>query len=637
MPTLPCENGGGSLNNPNGTPAQIGTNNPALKPYVPPTLPIGDWAITGLNPDTCGTNEQLNQQTYVAETLNISGAPMNVFKLLGIHDQGVGSILSEGRIITSAPYPGYPASGINTTSWRSLASGANVTTSNVYVGVDFGIKVLSVGGTSEYEPQAQKWTDVGAISITQSNVPGYWAQQVRVELTTGDVSVGATNFTGTGTGLLTVNGTGSDATQGVVTAVAITATTFNCYATLPDNTVIGLGTATVGVPFYSTFLNFTISDGMIPFVGGDMFSVVVVYNWNRVAMFNLIQTNAPQILNLKTVTKVKAIRVTPTLFTGANSWEVLALDVLDSPPTDINNIQDLFFNENRDRDYAKEPLLIKCQYTPGDNVSDLSRFGLSMLDQYVFTVSFAAMVQTLGRPIVTGDIIEVIPELQYDQNLMPIRKFLEVTDTAWAASGYGPAYNPTVYRFNAQQALPSQETRDIFGTLDTQKYLIPDAILTDGIGEQLNTYPLTATEEINKNAFDEVPKTGSDDIRSVAGIPLPRAAPPANPKGQPPAVAVPNPEQRANLYIESALPPDDQPYGEGFQLPPVAGLTDGEYFRLYYPPETAIPPRLYRYSAVKNRWIYLETDRRAKYSSFKPSVQSIMQSANNQPLGKKLT
>lgn len=634
MTTLPCPDGGGSLNNP----ANL-TTPPVVGPYVPPALCVGTWEITSTDPDECATNEQLIQEGYIAESLNISGAPINIYKLLGVHEQGNGSVLSTGSLVTSPSFPGYPKTGINTggiSTWRSLQTGGAVAGS-AYVGVDFGIKMTTVPNViSEYEPKANKWTDVGAITVTQSNIPGYWAQQVRVDLADGTVAVGAPQLSGTGNGTLLVNSPGLDATQSLVTAVASSATTFDVYVTLLDNSVVSLGEATVGVPFHSLALNFTINAGVTPFDAGDMFSVAIDYQWKRVAIFNLLQTPDPQVLNLKQTYKVKAIRVVPTLYTGTDSWEILALDVLDSPPTDINNIQDLFFNENRDRDYAVAPLPLKAAYTPMDSTTDLSKFGLSILDQYVFSVSFATMVQALGRPIVTGDIIEVIPEMQYDHNLMPIRKFLEVTDTGWASSGYGPAYKPFVYRFNAQQALPSQETRDIFGTLDTQKYLVPDSILMDAMGEQLNTVPLTATEEIMKDAWDAVPEVGSDDIRSVQGVPARRPLPPANPKGQPAAVPAPNPNNGPNLYIEAGLPPGNLPYGEGFKLPDTSTASDGEYFRLYYPPETKIPARLYRYSAVSNRWIYQETDRRGDYSSFKPSMQSILSSSTKLPMDTKL-
>jgi hypothetical protein len=244
------------------------------------------------------------------------------------------------------------------------------------------------------------------------------------------------------------------------------------------------------------------------------------------------------------------------------------------------------------------------------------------------------MIQALGRPVVVGDIIEVIPELQYDQNLKPIRKFLEVTDTGWAAEGFSTSWRPTVYRFSASQAMPSQETRDIFGTIDTQKYLLADSILNGGVGEQIDVTPLTTMEEIAKEAADAVPETGSGDQRETRGTKAPVVTAPRNPKGQPKASPVLKGKQ--NNYIEDGLPPDDQPYGEGYALPDTAHSTDGQYFRLYYQESTKIAPRLYRFSSVKNRWIFLEQDKRSDYSSHKPSVRTILQSPTQQSLGKKV-
>lgn len=632
MATLPCEDGGGSLNNPNNEVT------PVVEPFVPAQPCVGQWELSSTNPDICQQTDQQRQESYVAESLNISGAPVNIYKLLGIHEQGNGSLLADASVFASTAFPGYPSSGINSNSlpWRSIQTGASIP-GNTFVGVDFGIKMLAVGG-SEYKPDKPNWKKVAALQITQSSIPNYWARQVRAEIADGTCEVGSVMFSGSGNGVLSIDSTGSNATQSVVSVVANTANTFIVFATMPSGAVISLGLATVGVLFSSTFVNFTINAGTVPFAGGDMFTFSLNYVWKRVGIYNLVQSPLPQTINFQTPLSVKAVRLVPTMFTGTENWEVLALDVLDSAPTDINNIQDLFFNENRDRDYAKVPLMLKVQYNPTDSVSDLAKFGINILDQYTFTASFNMMVQTLGRPVVVGDILEVIPEMQYDHNMRPIRKFLEVTDTGWASEGFGAHWKPTLYRFQAQQALPSQETRDIFGTLDTQKYLIPDSILADGIGEQLDVTPLTQTEEVQKEAAHRVPETGSDDQRSTIGSPLPAKQVAPNAKGQPEALdPVPLPGGAQNIYIEDGLPPNGEAYGEGFKLPEMNTATDGDYFRLYYPPETKIPPRLYRFSSVKNRWIYMETDRRGLYSSHKPSVRNILQSDTKQGLGKKTT
>lgn len=628
-PTLACPDQLGSVNtNP--------PTDPPVTPYTPPELCVGTWEITDPTLDECARNELNQQQSYVAESINISGVPLRVYLLKGVHQQGDGSVLSSGKIVASQSYPGHPSTGINgVTPWWSLPTGNSVTASGVFVGVDFGIKLIN--GTSEYQPQAPNFVDVGAIALTQSNNPGFFAQQVRVDITDGKCAVASVNAgTNTGNGAISTISLGSNASKGVATVVATSATQFTCYVTLVDGTVISIGTATVGTPFNSTYVNFLISGSSIPFVSGDMFSISVDYVWRRVGLFNVIQSPDPQILNLKSTYKAKAVRVVPTLFTGTDNWEVVSLDVIDAPPVDINNIQDLFLGENRDRDYNTTPIAIKAAYTPADSVTDLSKLGLSIIDQYTFTFAFADMITKLGRPLVVGDIVELLAELQYDQNLKPVRKFLEVTDTGWAASGFGPHAIPTVYRVNAQIAIPSQETRDIFGTMDTQKYLAPDAILSDNIGEQIDVTPLIVDEEIIKTAHDAVPERGSNDIRDIDSIVNRQALPLPNAKGNPKPLNNPSPSQGPNLYIEAGLPPHGEPYGEGFALPPVPGPADGEYFRLYYAPETKIAPRLFRFSAIKNRWLFLEQDKRAVSSSFKPSIQKILQSSTSQSLGKKL-
>jgi hypothetical protein len=170
--------------------------------------------------------------------------------------------------------------------------------------------------------------------------------------------------------------------------------------------------------------------------------------------------------------------------------------------------------------------------------------------------------------------------------------------------------------------------------MDTQKFLIADPILGDDVAEQLDITPLTQTEEIIKAADDAVPETGDKAAAQVTTV-ISQPVPPVNPKGQPPAVVQkPEPAGKQNIYVEDGLPKNGEPYGEGFKLPDVNTASDGDYFRLYYPEQTRIAPRLYRFSSVKNRWLYLEQDRRAEAASHKPSAQQILQSSTRVSLGK---
>lgn len=617
--TLPCPDGAGSINNP---------DNPTdpTPPYVVVEPCIGEWEISGAD-DQCALTETQNQASYAAEIININGAPLNIYKLLGVHEQGDGSIISQGTVFASTPAPGYPISNIlGAGAWRSSQTGSSISGA-AYVGVDFGIDRKTVDGTSEYAPIKPNWKKVGAVLIQQGDTAINFARQVRVETTDGAVSVGA--ITGNGTWTATP---GVNAEEGFISISFVSTTVYSVsYTHLGATNFLGTGSVDVGFKHPVIELAAT---GV--FTSGDLVTIPLSYVWKRQGVFNLVQSASPVALNLQREILAKAVRVVPTLYTGAGNWEIVSMDVLDSPPTDINNIQDLFFNENRDRDYAKTALQIKAQYSINNSVTDLSKYGLNILDQYSFVVSFPVMVALLGRPLVTGDIIEVVPERQYDHNLKMVRKFLEVTDTGWASEGFSTGWKPTLYRFAAQQALPSQETRDIFGTIDTQKYMVADSFFNDlGVGAQIDTAPLSTTEEIGKIAKKAVPETGDDLGVSTDGMVTRHALPPDNLVGQPEALS-PIPTKQ-NIYVEDGLPPNGEAYGEGYSLPDATTAADGDYFRLYYPDSQGvkIAPRLHRFSAVKNRWIFLEQDRRASASSLKPSVQKIMQSSGKQGLGKK--
>jgi hypothetical protein len=210
--------------------------------------------------------------------------------------------------------------------------------------------------------------------------------------------------------------------------------------------------------------------------------------------------------------------------------------------------------------------------------------------------------------------------MQYDHNLKPVHKFLEVTDTSWSSDGYTTAWRPITFKFQASQVIASQENRDILGTVDTQKYVVDDGTFFDGI-EQIQTGQLTATEAVNAEATLAMPEKGSN-VREVAS-------------GMSNGTGGPGSYDGRDLYIEDGLPPDGLAYTEGFKLPDVAGQTDGTYFRLNYDPKLGIASRLYRFNLVKNKWMYVETDRRAERNSMKPSQQEMFKQTQTLSLSTK--
>jgi len=588
--------------------------------YVPPEFCGGTFRITQ---DACFGIENVYQDALASESLNISGAPLNVFKLLGNHEQGklidlVGAGRAIGSSIGVANIFDELAEG-----WTSSFKGLEVLQKPAFIGYDFGIRMTSFG-QPENAPGAPDAQHITSFRIKQGSDPNTRALQVRVDRSDGNFSVDPLKIianpprTSGGVGGFHQ---GINSRHGAFMLFAESATKFTVMFAGSSTSTI-LGEATVGVQFNSPEGSFTINPSSVPYKPGDSFMVPVDMEWKRVDVVNLPNIDAPALIRIKQSAASRYWRIVPTSFAGAakdQPWVVDKLELFDFQATRLDDIQDPLFMENRDRDYAKASIQIRAAYTPFDAVSDLSKFGFQMADIYSFTVSFADMVRALGRPIVIGDVLEVPSEMQWDQNLRPVRKFLEVIDTGWAADGFTSGWQPVIFRFQAQQLIPGQEHRDLLGTVDTQKYITDDFRFFEGT-EQIQTAPLTVTEANEAEAVRAVPEKGTNIREQASGT---------NRFNQPGSY------DGVGLYVEDGLPPDGAPYESGFKLPDVAGRKDGEFFRLEYPPQQNIAARLYKFSIVKNAWQYVETDRRAQRSAHRPSQLAILNLDTTLPPGSK--
>lgn len=595
-PTLEeCPAAAGSVNNGDNGLDPVG-------PYTPPDVCIGDWTISQ---GECGDVENSYQESLAEQALNASGAPLNIFKLLGVHEQG--------KMVDMAGN-GNPIGSSNTASifdkldpnnWESTLRGMQVITTPAFIGYDFGIQKTSFGQPT-VEPGAAVFMNIGSIRISQP-VDGNRVLQARVESSTGGLFVDPHKIT---TGPTNIgNGFITDAVQGIHAEIgsfmlfaSVDPSVFEVMWTASTGSKV-LGLAYVGTRFNSTQGSFTIVAGTTPFETGDSFSVPMELKWNRVDVVNLPNVPGAVTVNIRQSSAARYWRLVPTVFQGVTvptaAWIVGKLQFFQVGSANLNVVQDLLFMENRDRDYADEAIKIKVSYQPMDQVSDLSKFGFQLTDIWTFTTTFGSMVKALGRPIVVGDVLELPPELQYDHDLKPVRKFLEVTDSAWSADGYTTGWKPIIFKFQAQQLIPGQEHRDLFGDVQTQKYLISDDLLLDGI-QQIQTLPLTATENNLAEALEAVPREGANNREFASGRSM------IGPDGT---------YDGGDYNVEDGLPPDGQPYEIGYALPDVAGVKDRAFFRLEYDPKLKLQARLYQFSAIKNKWIHIETDRRGQRSS----------------------
>ena len=158
--------------------------------YVPPNYQKG---TLDLSTSKCAETESNLIAGWMAETLQYAGGPVNIFPLLGVHNQGStldqpgdGFPLSSG---TPSGYNALDAFNINEAAWRSVQTGAAVTSTPSYIGYDFGVKKAwdqTPTPQDRYFENGQVRKQISTIKIRQGSDPSTRATQIRVEAADGD-------------------------------------------------------------------------------------------------------------------------------------------------------------------------------------------------------------------------------------------------------------------------------------------------------------------------------------------------------------------------------------------------------------------------------------------------------------------
>jgi len=164
-------------------------------PVTPPTEDIGGGCVQTEYGIVCPQNDvcspwDLTENTdtclvdnYVDEQLNIAGAVLNVYKLLGIHEQGsLTDLTTSGTAISSGNLSNFPASNAFTkykTEWRSAQTGTAVV-GKAFIGFDFGPIKLS-NGRDRYGIETSVKRDISLIKIKQGCDAQNRATKVRLE------------------------------------------------------------------------------------------------------------------------------------------------------------------------------------------------------------------------------------------------------------------------------------------------------------------------------------------------------------------------------------------------------------------------------------------------------------------------
>jgi len=490
-----------------------------------------DWEI-GRGADSCYINGINN------EILNIGGADVNVYKLMGLYEQGrlidlakLGDPLSSGFNSSFAPDNAY----INdTTEWRSFQRGTAVMTS-AYIGYDFG-EIKLGNGRLKYSDETHITEHITLIKIKQGNNSQNRITKARIERS---------------------------------------------------------------------------DDGI---------------QWKGSAIIDLPDTNLQSIIEFKQSAKARFWRIRPILFNGGPSdfWSVVTLELHHFKSTQLNTLQEGYvFLEQRERDYSDEAIKIKAMYSPSSSDTYVSEWGTDMShQQFNFQIHFDYCVGILLRPIVVGDILEVPSESYFTPTMEPVLKFLEVTDVSWHSEGVTQGWLFTLIKVTAVPALASQETQDIFGDLagniDSSETIEIDTSKYQDISD--------VSDNIAKQSKEGVPVMGAD-LNNITEIPADYIREQYDKTGINLSKLNANPNQ---VFVEDGLPPNGLSYTSGDSFPP--NPINGDYHRVTYDDiSTNIPARLYRWSEVKDRWIYMETDRRKQHNKYKTSLSNKINSDNRIP------
>jgi hypothetical protein len=349
--------------------------------------------------------------------------------------------------------------------------------------------------------------------------------------------------------------------------------------------------------------------------------------WYGVAIVNL-----PDNSNLNTVSFKQSVpsrfwRLRPLQFAGSTcvSWVVKALEFHEYAETEAGNIQDRILFENRDRDYMESTIELKGYYEIQAPMTFLTRFAMGInTTTYQIRIPFSTAVARLNRPIIIGDILELPSETQYSRDMVPIKRYLEVSDVTWDSTTYTPGWLPLMLLVTASPAIASQETQDIFG--DLKKNIDNMGLFDKDDGNEVKYQDFAAiSHTIRNDAASAVPQLGSEGSNTVREF-TPEEIAEAAPIGNLNKLNF----NRNQLYVEDAIPQNGADYTEGPDFPP--NPIDLQYHRVTYEGAAKdVPARLYRYSVAKGQWVYLETDRRSEFNATKPIMQEYLRSQTAKP------
>jgi hypothetical protein len=275
------------------------------------------------------------------------------------------------------------------------------------------------------------------------------------------------------------------------------------------------------------------------------------------------------------------------------------------------NIQDLLFLENRDRKYDPDVYTMRGIYNVQDIDFDLSAFGMFLSNDTLFlTIHINSSVKTLGRKIISGDVIE-LPHLKDEYALndysVALKRFYVVEDVNRAAEGFSQTWYPHLYRLKLKQIVDSQEFKEILDLPYDEEApgqgTLRDLLSTYDKEMQINNAVVAQAEvDAAKSGYDtshyfslQLDANGNTQVKDTDS------------DGLPDEMVSVDREGYTGYLLGDGIPTNGAPFGHGIQFPTNVELGD------YFLRTDFAPTRLFRYDG--RRWVKQEDNVRMTLSN----------------------
>lgn len=280
------------------------------------------------------------------------------------------------------------------------------------------------------------------------------------------------------------------------------------------------------------------------------------------------------------------------------------------------NIQDLLFLENRDRKYDEDVYTIRGHYTVQDLDFNLSQFGLFLTNDTIFvTMHINSSVKTLGRKIMSGDVIEfphLIDEYANNDFEVALKRFYVVEDVTRASEGFSQTWYPHLYRIKLKQIYDGQEYKDILDlpAMEDSDTTLRDILSTYEIEMQVNDAVVKQGEEYaSKSGYDTQSfyTVTTDDKGNVLIVSVDADTIGVDEEIDINLILETPPRTGYTGYlIGDGIPPNGHPFGVGSSFPTDASEND------YFLRSDLLPNRLFRFTG--KTWKKVEDNVRADLS-----------------------